>query len=84
MAGIFLVWLAVLVILADFKARIIPDCLVFIGLWAGLVASLHHLWLGPEQCVYGVIFAYGIWWAWNKVVSTFGAGDLIFHGVFFI
>lgn len=47
----------------DFKHRILPDTIVYILLWLGLVVSTQHIFVDPTQAIFGAIIGYLFLWS---------------------
>ncbi|ECJ2538920.1 prepilin peptidase [Salmonella enterica] len=67
----------------DFKTFLLPDSLVFLLLWAGLIASVRNIIpVSPRDSVMGAAFIWGFTWlmaqgyAWISGREGFGNGDV--------
>ena len=67
----------------DFKTYLLPECLVFLLLWAGLIACVRNLIpLSPRDCVMGAVIIWAFSWSMARVVTWvtgregFGQGDV--------
>lgn len=67
----------------DIRTFLLPDCLVFLLLWAGLIASVRHLIpISPRDSVMGAVFIWGFTWLmaegcrWITGREGFGKGDV--------
>ncbi len=67
----------------DFKTYLLPDCLVFLLLWAGLIACVRNLIpLSPRDCVMGAVIIWAFSWSMARVFTWvtgregFGQGDV--------
>jgi Type II secretory pathway, prepilin signal peptidase PulO and related peptidases len=67
----------------DIKTFLLPDCLVFLLLWAGLIASVRNVIpVSPRDSVIGAAFIWGFTWlmaqgyAWIVGREGFGNGDV--------
>ena len=64
--GISAILLAMLLIILgaiDMQTKLLPDWLVYTGLWAGLLLNTQHLWTTPQTAILGAILGYSIPWA---------------------
>ncbi len=67
----------------DWKTFLLPDSLVFLLLWAGLIASVRNLIpVSPRDSVMGAVFVWGFTWLmaqgyrWITGREGFGHGDI--------
>lgn len=67
----------------DLKTFLLPDALVFILLWAGLIASVRNIMpVSPRDSVIGAVIIWGFTWvmaqsyAWITSREGFGNGDV--------
>lgn len=67
----------------DFKTYLLPDSLVFLLLWVGLIACVRNLIpLSPRDCVMGAVIIWAFSWSMAKIFAWvtgregFGQGDV--------
>ena len=67
----------------DLKTFLLPDCLVFLLLWAGLIASVRNIIpVSPRDSVIGAVIIWGFTWlmakgyTWLTHREGFGYGDV--------
>lgn len=57
-SALVLTWGLLILAFIDFEYKILPDIIIYPLLWCGLIASLFHLFVAPEQAILGAFFAY--------------------------
>ncbi len=82
--GLLLCLLYTLAII-DLNTFLLPDCLVFLLLWSGLIASVRHIIpVSPRDSVMGAVFIWCFTWAMSegfRLITRregFGRGDMKF------
>ena len=56
--ALILTWGLLILAFIDFEYRILPDIIIFPLLWCGLISSLFHLFISPEEAILGAFFGY--------------------------
>lgn len=56
--ALILTWGLLVLAFIDFEYKILPDIIIYPLLWCGLLSSLFHLFVSPEQAILGAFFAY--------------------------
>ena len=46
----------------DYRTKLLPDWLIYVGLWLGLFVNTQHVWVIPEAAIIGAIVSYSIPW----------------------
>lgn len=65
----------------DFNHRILPDTIVYLLLWLGLIVSTQHVFVDPTHAIYGAILGYSFLWVIAQGYAVFrkkegmGLGD---------
>lgn len=66
----------------DYEHGILPDQLTLSLMWLGLLASLSHVFISPEEAIQAAALGYGIFWLINFIYKTFRGFDGMFPGDF--
>jgi len=61
-AGLLLTWILLMLVFIDFSHQLLPDSLTLGLLWLGLFANAFHLFVSPEQAIFGAICGYSSLW----------------------
>lgn len=56
--ALILTWGLLVLAFIDFEYKLLPDIIIFPLLWCGLISSLFHLFVSPEEAILGAFFAY--------------------------
>jgi leader peptidase (prepilin peptidase) / N-methyltransferase len=77
-AGLFLTWALVALSGIDFRTQLLPDQITLPLLWAGLLLSLSHLSITPEQAILGAAIGYlslwSVYWLFKLLTGKEGMG----------
>jgi prepilin signal peptidase PulO-like enzyme (type II secretory pathway) len=46
----------------DYRTKLLPDWLIYIGLWLGLFVNVQHIWVIPEAAIIGALLGYTVPW----------------------
>lgn len=63
LAGVVLTWLLVAMTFIDLDKMLLPDQLTLPALWFGLLLSLDHVFVSPQDAILGAAFGYLILWS---------------------
>lgn len=80
-AALILTWGLLILAFIDFQYKILPDIIIYPLLWCGLISSLFHLFVSPEEAILGAFFAYLVLYALAKLyqilinIKAMGEGD---------
>jgi leader peptidase (prepilin peptidase)/N-methyltransferase len=56
-------WLMIALTFIDIDTQLLPDELTLLGLWGGLLLSVHSLFISPSDAILGAIIGYLILWS---------------------
>ena len=79
--ALILTWGLLILSFIDFEYKILPDIIIYPLLWSGLISSLFHLFVSPEEAILGAFFAYLFLYAVAKIyqilinIKAMGEGD---------
>jgi leader peptidase (prepilin peptidase) / N-methyltransferase len=77
-AGLFLTWALMALSGIDFRTQLLPDQITLPLLWAGLLLSLNHLSISPEQAILGAAIGYlslwSVYWLFKLLTGKEGMG----------
>lgn len=79
--ALILTWGLLVLAFIDFKYKVLPDIIIYPLLWCGLISSLFHLFVSPEEAILGAFFAYVFLFAVAKLyqilidIKAMGEGD---------
>lgn len=65
----------------DINHRILPDTIVYVLLWLGLIVATQHIYVDPTHAIYGAILGYSFLWIIAQLYALFrkkegmGLGD---------
>jgi leader peptidase (prepilin peptidase) / N-methyltransferase len=78
LAGLFFTWALVALSGIDFRTQLLPDQITLPLLWAGLLLSLCHLFVAPEQAILGAAIGYlslwSVYWLFKLLTGKEGMG----------
>ncbi len=79
--ALILTWGLLILAFIDLEYKILPDIIIYPLLWCGLISSLFHLFVSPEEAILGAFFAYLFLYAVAKLyqilinIKAMGEGD---------
>ncbi|MBE1160423.1 prepilin peptidase [Dyella acidiphila] len=77
-AGLFLTWALLALSGIDFRTQLLPDQITLPLLWAGLLLSLVHLFVVPQQAILGAVIGYlslwSVYWLFKLLTGKEGMG----------
>jgi leader peptidase (prepilin peptidase) / N-methyltransferase len=78
LSGLFLTWGLIALSGIDLKTQLLPDQITLPMLWAGLLLSLHHVFVGPSSSILGAAIGYislwSVYWLFKLLTGKEGMG----------
>ncbi|MFS1703406.1 prepilin peptidase [Alteromonas sp. AMM-1] len=78
LAGVVLTWMLVAMTFIDLDKMLLPDQITLPALWFGLLLSLDHVFVSPQDAILGAAFGYlilwSIYWAFKLLTGKEGMG----------
>lgn len=77
-ASLGLTWLLIALTFIDLDTYLLPDDLTYLGLWAGLILSLCHVFVSPADAILGATLGYlslwSLYWVFKWLTHKEGLG----------
>lgn len=81
LAALVFTWMLIALTFIDIDEQILPDEITLFGLWLGLLLSLGHVFVSPQDAILGAILGYLVLWLlyhlfkWMTHKEGMGYGD---------
>lgn len=70
-SAVFLTMIVINLSAIDIRTKLLPDALIYIGLWLGLFFNTQSLWASPAASVIGAMLGYSAPWLCIHIIRVF-------------
>lgn len=63
LAALVFTWMLIALTFIDFDTQLLPDEITLLGVWLGLLISLKHVFVSPQDAILGAVAGYLILWS---------------------